>query len=60
MKIPDKLKSGDIFKTSATKAINGIIDYLKSIKPISGNNVRIDKRSNGFVIHADLSDKKRF
>ena len=44
--IPEKLQSGQIFKPSAVRAINGIIDYLRSTK-IVGDDKTIRGNQTG-------------
>ena len=43
--LPSPLKSGDVFKSSAVKAINALIDYIKSHE-LKGDNrtIRLIRR----------------
>lgn len=49
--IPEKLQSGQIFKPSAVRAINGIIDYLRSTKIVGdGKTIRVNQTGGGTEI----------
>ena len=49
--IPEKLQSGQIFKPAAVRAINGIIDYLRSTKIVGdGKTIRVNQTGGGTEI----------
>lgn len=49
--IPEKLQSGQIFKQAAVRAINGIIDYLRSTKIVGdGKTIRVNQTGGGTEI----------
>lgn len=51
--LPAKLQQGQLFKQSAVKKINEIIDYLKSQRIISDNKtIRINQLTNGVALTA--------
>lgn len=53
MNIPQKLKSGDEVKTSTFRAINGIIDYLNSLRIIGdGRTIIVSQTPSGTTISA--------
>ena len=51
--LPSPLKSGDVFKSSAVKAINALIDYIKSHE-LKGDNrtIRLNQTPSGIMISA--------
>lgn len=51
MKIPGKLLKGQPFKRQTVQTVNQIIDYLHALTPVAGPGIRIDKKTNGFVIN---------
>lgn len=51
MKIPGKLLKGQPFKRQTVQTVNQIIDYLQALTPVAGPGIRIDKKTNGFVIN---------
>lgn len=61
MMLPQKLKKGDIFKPTCVRTVNDIIDYLKSLTPVGGNNIAIDRKTNGTIISTinDGANKKK-
>ena len=55
--IPEKLQSGQIFKPAAVRAINGIIDYLRSTKIVGdGRTIRINQTGGGTEVSCLLQN----
>lgn len=52
MLLPRKLKKGDVFKTQTVNTVNHIIDYLRSLTPVAGDNIFIDRKESGFTINS--------
>ena len=52
-RLPNPLKSGDVFKSAAVKAINELIDYCKS-RELKGDNrtIRLNQTPSGVMISA--------
>ena len=57
--LPNKIKSGDTFRSSVVNTINNIIDYLSSqrIKG-DGKTLKINQYANGITLSAIVNNDK--